>query len=75
MADRLNVSEVTVRKKLESESTNFFSILLDIRMNSAFKLLVHEGLQVNIIAANLGFSSVSYFIKTFRSYYGLTPKN
>ena len=74
ISDKLNISEIAVRKKLEAECTSFFTILLDIRMNSAFKLLVYEGLQVNTVADNLGFSSVSYFIKTFRDYYGLTPK-
>lgn len=73
MADWLNVSEVMERKKLESESTNFFSILLDMRMNPTFKLLVYEYLQVNIIVDNLGFSSVPYFMRTFRSYYALMP--
>lgn len=73
VADWLNVSEVMVRKKLESESTNFFSILLDMRMNPTFKLLVYEYLQVNIIVDNLGFSSVPYFMRTFRSYYALMP--
>ncbi|EFD3068163.1 helix-turn-helix domain-containing protein [Escherichia coli] len=74
VADALNLSEITVRKKLESEYTTFYSILMEIRMSSAFKMLVYDGLHVNCVSNRLGFSSTSYFIKTFREYYGLTPK-
>ncbi|EUD07258.1 helix-turn-helix domain-containing protein [Providencia alcalifaciens] len=70
----MNLAEISIRKKLEAESMTFNNLLLDIRMNSALKMLTKNPNHINIIAKNTGYSSVSYFIKTFKSYYGITPK-
>ena len=70
----VNLSEISVRKKLEAESTNFYSLLLEVRMNKAIKYLAHTEHHINIIANLIGYSSVSYFIKGFKDVYGITPK-
>lgn len=74
IADELNMSEISVRKKLDIEESNFNQLLLDARMNKAIKYLIKNTHQINIISSLVGYSSISYFIKTFKEYYGITPK-
>ncbi|HHW3955436.1 helix-turn-helix domain-containing protein [Raoultella planticola] len=74
VAEELNMSEISIRKKLDMEESNFNQLLLDARMNKAIKYLIKNTYQINIISNLVGYSSISYFIKTFKEYYGLTPK-
>lgn len=74
VSDVLNMSEITVRKKLEMESTSFNNLLLDIRMEAAMQYIIYQGFHVNQVSLILGFANPSYFIKIFKNYYGITPK-
>ncbi|WP_231284388.1 helix-turn-helix transcriptional regulator, partial [Salmonella enterica] len=74
LSEKLNLSEVTIRKKLENENTNFYRILLDARMQKAARLVLDSDTHINKVSYAVGMSSVSYFIKLFSDYYGLTPK-
>lgn len=74
VAEELNMSEICVRKKLEIENINFNQVLLDARMQAAVKLILNGEYHINKVSSLLGMSSVSYFIKIFSSYYGVTPK-
>ncbi|MBB8643116.1 AraC family transcriptional regulator [Escherichia coli] len=73
IADELNISEITIRKKLEIENINFNQVLLDVRMQASAKLILN-GNHINKISSALGMSSTSYFIRIFSNYYGVTPK-
>lgn len=74
VSEALSLSEIAVRKKLEAENTSFYQILLDARMQKAAKLILDESQHINKVAVRTGMSSTSYFIKTFSTYYGVTPK-
>lgn len=74
ISHEMNLSEVTIRKRLESENTSFYQILLDVRMQKAAKLILKNDFQIGRVAKMVGMSSASYFIKVFSSYYGVTPK-
>ncbi|EEW1676893.1 AraC family transcriptional regulator [Escherichia coli] len=74
IADHFNISEITVRKRLEAENTTFHDIILNCRMNKSLELISQGDTHINKIAQLVGFSSVSYFIKTFKGVYGVTPK-
>lgn len=74
IADEFNISEVTVRKRLESEGTSFNNLLTEIRMNKAMQLLLENELQIHQISRDVGIFSLSYFIKNFKNYFGITPK-
>ncbi|EOM3745362.1 hypothetical protein ACMS87_004788 [Escherichia coli O35:H4] len=74
VACRFNMSDITVRKKLELESTNFQKLLLDTKMNKAFHLLVYENRSISYVSNYIGLSGDSYFIKIFKNYYDVTPK-
>lgn len=73
IATLFHMSESLFKKKLLEEETSFSEILLQSRMNIAKKIL--EGKQtIKQTSINCGFSSVSYFIQSFKRYYGITPK-
>ena len=74
LAEIFHVSEISIRKKLESEKISFNQLLLDVRMNCAAKLILRNNKQISMIANSVGYTSVSYFIKVFKDYYGITPK-
>ncbi|HBC0974498.1 TPA: helix-turn-helix transcriptional regulator, partial [Escherichia coli] len=74
IAEIFNISEVTVRKRLESEGVCFNNLLLTIRMNEAMKMLLDNEKQINQISSCIGIHSTSYFIKQFKEFYGVTPK-
>lgn len=74
LADLFFCSEITIRKKLEKESINFSQLILDIRMKYAARMILQTECNVNIVADSVGISNKSYFIRLFKSYYGLTPK-
>ncbi|CAD5789317.1 AraC family transcriptional regulator [Escherichia coli] len=74
IADKLYITEVTVRKKLEQEKTNFNQLLLDVRMNQAIKLIIQNENNISSIASLIGYENVSYFVRVFKNYFGVTPK-
>ncbi|MKO33734.1 AraC family transcriptional regulator [Escherichia coli] len=74
IADVFNVSEITIRKRLESECVNFNQILMQSRMSKATLLLLENSYQISQISNMIGISSVSYFIRVFNKHFGVTPK-
>ncbi len=70
----LFVSESCLRKRLKKNNLTFKKINLDTKMRHASIQLRTTSNSIYIIADSLGFGSVSYFIKVFKSYYGVTPK-
>lgn len=70
----LHMSEVTIRKKLKKENNNFHSLLLDIRMYNAAKMVSSTEKHINSIAYDTGYTSTSYFISNFKKYFGFTPR-
>lgn len=74
IADKLHLSEICVRKKLDAEKISFNQLLLDARMYKAVKFIIKSDNQIGTISNLVGYSSISYFIKTFKEYYGVTPK-
>ncbi|GIM28825.1 DNA-binding response regulator [Clostridium polyendosporum] len=57
----------------EETGDTFCGALLKLRMNKAKELLVENKLNVSEIATLVGYNNIAYFIKTFKSYYGMTP--
>ncbi|EHN94229.1 helix-turn-helix transcriptional regulator [Escherichia coli] len=74
IADEFNISEISVRKRLESEGASFNNLLLEIRMNKAMQLLLENEKQIHQISKEVGIFSPSYFIRNFKTYFGITPK-
>ncbi len=66
-------------KKLKTDFKEFygapvFTFLLNYKMELAKKLLLEQQLNVNEIAAHLGYSASSHFIAAFKRKFGITPK-
>ena len=66
-------------KKLKTDFKEFygvpvFTFLLNYKMELAKKLLQEQQLNVNEIAAQLGYSTSSHFIAAFKRKYKITPK-
>lgn len=74
IADEFNISEISVRKRLDSEGESFNNLLIEVRMNRAIQLLLENDLQMHQISKDVGILSTSYFIKCFKNYFGITPK-
>lgn len=74
MADLLHISEVSIRKKLLKENNNFNKIVLDVRMHHAASLITTSNKHINSIASEVGYTSTSYFIRNFKDFFGITPK-
>ena len=47
--------------------------IIELRMEKAKQLLIHNGYSINDIAANVGYTNQSYFTSIFKRYCGLTP--
>ena len=73
IAETMYTSESLIKKMLKEENTCFSKILLASRMSMARRLLELRQVPLHTIAEKCGYSSTSYFINTFRQYYGITP--
>lgn len=73
IANRLCVSEATLRRRLASEHTSFAALLADARMDRALYLVMKTGQTVQRIAEACGYGSPSRFTDAFRARFGLTP--
>lgn len=74
IADEFNISEISVRKRLDSEGISFNNLLVEVRMNRAMQLLLENEQQIHQISKAVGILSPSYFIKSFKNHFGITPK-
>lgn len=78
VAVRHGVSPRYVQMLFEREGITFSEVVLAERLARAFKLLAdpaHLGLKVSDIAYSVGFSDLSYFNRTFRRRFGMTPSD
>jgi AraC-like DNA-binding protein len=55
--------------------TTIHNYLTKIRMQKAYKFLHEKNVLIIDIAMQLGYKDTSHFIKTFKRYYGYTPKH
>ncbi len=54
-------------------STTPHQLVLQIKLDAAYSKLIHSDCPVAQIAEEVGFNSVSHFIKTFKEHFGLSP--
>jgi len=74
LADKMNMSRSNLLRKVK-KSTNLSvsQLISQVRLQHAMELLRTSALNVSEVSHQVGFSSVSYFIKCFREYYGYPP--
>lgn len=74
LADKIGMSRSNLLRKIKSLTGKSVSqFIREIRLEEAQSLLKEKSHTVSEIAFEVGFSSVSYFIKCFRDLYGFPP--
>ena len=73
MAQRLNMSSRTLRRKLQTEGTSYQGILNEKRLAMAKRLLSQTDMSILDIACELDFNDPSYFTKMFKRWTGFLP--
>ncbi len=75
LLQKLKVSKTTLGRKLKAETQlNTSAFVRDVRLRNAIKLICNKQFSTQEIAAYVGYNSTSYFIRTFKTKYGVTPK-
>jgi AraC-like DNA-binding protein len=73
MADYLNVSVRTLRRRLKDVDTTYQEFKDHTRRDAAEQLLSRPELKINAVAAMLGFDEPSAFHRSFKKWTGVTP--
>ncbi len=73
VAEALNVTPRTLRRRLKEHETTFNALLNDVRQEMSEKFVREANLAMTQIAFMLGFSEVSSFTRAFRSWHGQSP--
>jgi AraC-like DNA-binding protein len=73
VADRLGVSERTLRRRLAADGTSYQRLLDEVRGSLAEELIGTGRLTVEEVALRLGYAEASSFIAAHRRWTGETP--
>lgn len=73
LAQKLHMSESTLRRKLSEENTSFTQIISELRMSYAIHLVMTSNHNIQQIALDIGYSSPSKFAARFEKQFGITP--
>jgi AraC-like DNA-binding protein len=72
-ASALNMSSRTLRRQLEREGTTYQALKDQSRFAAAQEYLNYPDISVQEVAAMLGFTEPSAFVRAFRKWSGITP--
>ena len=72
IAEALSMHRRTLNRRLQAQGTSFQHVLDDVRFQVARELLASD-IALDDIAATLGYSTVTPFMRTFRRWSGTTP--
>lgn len=73
LAKQLNLSQATLRRRMDDEGESYRNILDDLRRDLAIGLLSDSGKNLAEIADMLGFSETSAFHRAFKKWTGTRP--
>ncbi|ARU54331.1 MAG: AraC family transcriptional regulator [Pseudomonadales bacterium] len=73
MSNQLNMTSRTLRRRLESEGTNFKNLLEEAKRRDAIQLLDDDKMEIQQIATLLGYQDPANFTRAFRQWTGQTP--
>lgn len=74
MASNMHMSPSTLRRHLLSEGTSYQKIKDESRREIAIEMLCFSDAKISDISEHVGFSDTSSFVRSFRSWTGITPK-
>jgi hypothetical protein len=70
----MNMSRSNLLRKIKKETNLSVSQLINqVRLERSMEILRTSSLTISEVSHQVGFNSVSYFIKCFREYYGYPP--
>ena len=75
VAETLHMSESSLRRRLQKESTSYQALKDEIRCEVAIDKLLNENAKVADLAEYLGFTEPSSFVRSFKGWTGQTPKS
>jgi len=78
LATRHGISPVYIRKLFERDETNLTQFVLTQRLDRAYRMLLDPHIadrSIAVIALDSGFNDLSYFNRSFRRQYGVTPSD
>lgn len=73
IAEKLSVTERTLRRRLADEGTSFRELYTDLRLTLAGELLSTTGLNVETVAWRVGYAEPASFVRAFSKKFGKTP--
>lgn len=73
-SELLFISRSTFFRKLQEYQTNYDDLIQHARMDFASNYLIQKKGSISTLSYYLGFSHPSNFIKSFKDFFGLTPK-
>jgi len=74
MAKNMHMSPSTLRRHLLAEGTSYQKIKDESRSEIATEMLCFGDARISDISEHVGFSDTSSFVRSFRSWTGMTPK-
>lgn len=74
IADALSISIRTLQRRLEEEGHTFNELLLEVRKQRVVEYLSYQQITVEQLSLLLGYKAKSQFLKAFRTWFGVTPK-
>ncbi len=75
LATEMDMSSLTLYRRLQQEGTSYQKIKDNIRREVAIDKLVKEGLSVDEVSAVIGFAEPRSFTRAFKHWTGLSPRN
>ena len=75
LATKMNMSPLTLYRRLQQEGSSYQKIKDNIRREVAIDKLVKEGLSVDEVSAVIGFAESRSFTRAFKHWTGLSPRN
>lgn len=74
LADRLSMTVRTLRRRLKEEGAAYEGLLLEARQALAEEFLKTTDLSVEEIAERLGYLQATNFVRAFKRWHGVTPR-
>lgn len=76
IAEKLNVSPPYLSKLFKEDTgVTFKEYLTELRMEASKRLLADQNISVKEIGFKVGYNDTNYFIRAFKKYEGVTPKD
>jgi AraC-like DNA-binding protein len=75
VASQLHMSESSLRRRLQGESTSYQQLKDEVRCQVAIDKLLNEDAKVADLSDYLGFTEPSSFVRSFKNWTGETPRS